>query len=267
MNDISGQLDREKTFHDKWSSEIDLNKINVETAMEGSTAPENRFFLKNIGNLENKYILDLGCGAGEASVYFAKQGAQCVASDYTPGMVKTAQNLAEMHKVKLEGKIINAEAIDFPDNVFDIVYASSILHHVNYSKTLLEIHRILKPNGLTCIAEPLKHNPLINIYRMIARKVRTEDERPLDIKVVDQIKTLFSEVKYDTFWFATLWILIRFFLIERINPNKERYWKKIIYEEPRLRRSYLQLEKLDTYFKKIPFFKRYGWVLAVIATK
>ncbi|WP_457670133.1 hypothetical protein [Thiolapillus sp.] len=56
-------------------------------------------------------------------------------------------------------------------------------------------------------------------------------------------------------------------MIERVSPNQERYWKKIIYDEPRLRNSYQRLERLDHYLKKIPLVERYAWNLAVVATK
>jgi hypothetical protein len=115
--------------------------------------------------------------------------------------------------------------------------------------------------------EPLRHNPIINIYRRIATEVRTSDEKPLSIFFVDRVKKLFPEVKYDTFWLASLWILLRFFLIERVNPNKERYWKKILYEESRLRHTYYRLELIDFYLKKIPLMKRLAWTLAIAAKK
>jgi hypothetical protein len=89
----------------------------------------------------------------------------------------------------------------------------------------------------------------------MATKVRTEDESPLNINVVDKLKKNFSSVQYDTFWFATLWIFIRFYLIEKVHPNDEPYWKKIISDEERIRSRYLRLEKFDRFFKKIPHEK------------
>ena len=38
----------------------------------------------------------------------------------------------------------------------------------------------------------------------------------------------FAEVRYECFWFFTLLIFMRFYLVEGVDPNKERYWKKII---------------------------------------
>jgi ubiquinone/menaquinone biosynthesis C-methylase UbiE len=157
--------------------------------------------------------------------------------------------------------------MDFPDNSFDIVYAANILHHVNPKIALQEMHRVVKPGGKVCFWDPLKHNPIINIYRQIAKDVRTDDEMPLDIGIVKDIQGLFSEVKYDTFWIISLWIFLQFYLIERVNPNQERYWKKIIYEEPRLRQLYYRLERLDRLVKKIPGMKQFAWNIAVVATK
>ncbi len=267
MSSFHKKLKREKVFHERWASTIDLAKIDVDAAFEGSTSPENRFILSNLGDLSGKYILDLGCGAGESSVYFARKRARCVACDYSTSMVEKAKLLAEQYGVNIKNRVVNAMELDFNNNTFDIVYASNILHHVDAKKCLHEIHRVLKPGGKACTWDPLRHNPLINIYRRIARQVRTKDEQALSIFFVNEFKTLFSRVKYDTFWIATLWIFLRFFLIERVNPNKERYWKKIIYEEVRLRRTYYRLEKLDYYLKKFPLMKCLSWNLAVVAEK
>ncbi|NJP08276.1 MAG: class I SAM-dependent methyltransferase [Leptolyngbyaceae cyanobacterium RU_5_1] len=261
-------LRKEQEFHDQWASIIDVAGIRVADYFEACTAPENRFILKQLGDIRGKYLLDLGCGAGENSVYFATQGARCVASDYSPGMVDIALQLADKHQVQIEGRVINAMAIDVPDNTFDIVYASNLLHHIpDPTVTIREMHRVLKPGGKVCFWDPLKHNPVINVYRRIATAVRTEDETPLDIEIVNFVRSQFSDTCYDTFWIATLWIFLRFYLIEKINPNDERYWKKIIFEHHRLAPTYSRLEKLDGLLKQLPGLKRMAWNLSVVATK
>jgi SAM-dependent methyltransferase len=261
-------LKKEQVFHDRWAAAIDVEGIRVSDYFEACTAPENRFILKHLGDVRGKYLLDLGCGAGENSVYFASRGANCVASDYSPGMVEVALKLAAANGVAVQGRVINAMSIDFPDNTFDIVYASNLLHHIPDPKlTLQEMHRVLKPGGVACFWDPLKHNPIINVYRRMATEVRTEDEQPLDIKIVDFIRSLFSQTLYDTFWLASLWIFLQFYLIEKVNPNEERYWKKIIIEQQRLEKAYLRLETIDNGLKKLPLMKRFAWNLAVVARK
>lgn len=261
-------LAKERKFHDIWASTIDIEGIRVVDYFESCTAPENRFILKQMGDLKDKHLLDLGCGAGENSVYFAKKEARCLATDYSSGMVDLAVNLAAKNSVKVEGKVMDAMALEFSDNTFDFVYASNLLHHLpNPRLTIREMHRVLKPGGKACFWDPLKHNPVINVYRRIATKVRTEDETPLDINIVNFVKFLYSETAYDTFWLATLWIFLKFYLIEKVDPNQERYWKKIIIEHQRLEPMYSRLEKLDIMLKKLPLMKRFAWNLAVVATK
>ncbi|MBW4639709.1 MAG: class I SAM-dependent methyltransferase [Gloeocapsa sp. UFS-A4-WI-NPMV-4B04] len=261
-------FDKEKRFHDQWASTIDVEGIKVKDYFEACTAPENRFILRQMGDIRGKRLLDLGCGAGENSVYFAKKGALCVASDYSPGMVEVALQLAAANNVKIQGRTMNAIALDCPDNTFDFVYASNLLHHLpDPHAAISEMHRVLKPGGKACFWEPLKHNPIINVYRRMATSVRTEDETPLDINIVHFVKSHFSQTTYDTFWLATLWIFLRFYLIEKVDPNKERYWKKIIIEQARLAPEYRRLEKLDVILKKLPLMKRFAWNIAVVATK
>ncbi|MBE9030803.1 class I SAM-dependent methyltransferase [filamentous cyanobacterium LEGE 11480] len=261
-------LQREQAFHDQWASTINLDEVPVEAYFEACTAPENRFILRQLGNVSGKSLLDLGCGAGENSVYFAQQGANCVASDYSPGMVDVALKLADQHGVAIAGRVINAMEIDYPDNSFDIVYAANLLHHIpDPLVTIQEIHRVLKPGGKMCFWDPLQHNPVINVYRRIATEVRTEDETPLHINLIKQVESRFSTTHADTFWIATLWIFLQFYLIERVNPNEERYWKKIILEANRLRPTYRRLEKVDRFLKKLPGMQRMAWNVAVVATK
>jgi ubiquinone/menaquinone biosynthesis C-methylase UbiE len=261
-------LRKEQQFHDRWAALIDVDGIQVADYFEACTAPENRFILQRLGDVQGKSLLDLGCGAGENSVYFALKGAHCLAADYSPGMVDVALKLAESNQVEITGKVINAMAIDLPDNTFDIVYASNLLHHIpDPIVAIKEMRRVLKPGGKACFWDPLRHNPVINVYRRIATKVRTEDEMPLDIGIVDAVRSQFTHTEFDTFWIATLWIFLRFYLVERVDPNQDRYWKKIIREHERLAVTYQRLERVDRGLKRVPLLKRFAWNLAVVATK
>ena len=261
-------LERERVFHDKWASLIDVDGINVRDYFEACTAPENRFIIDKLGDLQGRTMLDLGCGAGENSVYFALKGARCTATDYSAGMVEKALELAAANNVGIEGRTMDAMSLDAPDNTFDIIYAANLLHHLPDPEACIrEMHRVLKPGGKACFWDPLKHNPVINVYRRMASDVRTNDERPLHINIASSVKSIFSETMYETFWFSSLWVFLRFYLIERVDPNKERYWKKIIAEHQRLQPMYSRLERIDRMIKRSRLLERYGWNIAVVATK
>lgn len=261
-------LRREEEFHDQWADSIDIQEVKVDEFMTACTAPENRWILSQMGNIKGLRILELGCGAGEASVYFAKQGAHAVATDLSGGMLRVVEKLASLHGVHVETKKSSANEIDFPDNSFDIVYAANLLHHVDIEKCLIEVNRVLKKGGKFMSWDPLAHNPAINIYRKQAMDVRTEDEHPIRWKEIKLFKKHFKEVSYHCSWFFTLWIFIRFKFIEKIDPNKERYWKKIINEHQRLEKTYNRLERFDRIFLGIfPFFKAWCWNISFKCVK
>lgn len=262
-----GKLAREQDHHDRWAAAIDVDSIRVETAFEAVTAPENRFLLRHMGELRGARLLELGSGAGEGSVYFALKGARCTATDCSAGMLAVAERLAARYGVGIETRLADAEHLDFPANSFDLVYAANVLHHARPERVLAEMHRVLRPGGRACFWDPLKHNPLIKVYRLLATEVRSADERPLDIAILREVRERFRTVEHETFWSFTLWIFLRFFLVERVSPNQERYWKKILTDEARLRPAYSRLERLDHLVKRLPFIERYAWNLAVVATK
>lgn len=50
---------------------------------------------------------------------------------------------------------INKFPYPFPDNHFDEIYASHVLEHIdNFNKTITELYRILKPNGIMIVYAP-----------------------------------------------------------------------------------------------------------------
>lgn len=50
---------------------------------------------------------------------------------------------------------INTFPYPFPDNHFDEIYASHVLEHIdNFNKTITELYRILKPDGLMIVFAP-----------------------------------------------------------------------------------------------------------------
>lgn len=261
-------LKKEEIFHDGWANSINLDEVMVDEFFEACTAPENKMIMERLGDVKGKKILELGCGAGEASVYFAKKGAIVTATDISSGMLAVVDALARKYGVLVITKQCYSHTIPFRDEEFDIVYAANLLHHVDIESALKEIKRVLKTGGSFVAWDPLAHNILINIYRRKATSVRTSDEHPIKIGQLRLFKKYFTKIDYSATWFLTLWIFLKFYLIDKIDPNKERYWKKILINHKKLEKTYLRLEKLDkALLKFFPFLKRYCWNIIIFATK
>ena len=105
---------------------------------------------------------------------------------------------------KVELLVNNCEKTTFNNDKFDIVYGLGILHHLQFSKCINEISRILKPDGKLLFIEPLGTNPLINFYRLLTPKSRSRDEHPLIFKDFEIIKSNFRSVNIKYYGFLTL---------------------------------------------------------------
>lgn len=259
----------EEHFHDDWAASLDPADVMVDQSWQADTCPEHRWLWRQVGgDVRGKRVLDLGCGAGEAAVWFAKHGASVVASDLSGAFLDLVERVATLHGTRVETLKADADHLDLPDGSFDIVYAGNLLHHVDTDRTLDHIHRLLKPGGVALTWDPLAHNPVINLYRRMAAGVRTVDEHPLRMRDLSRFRARFSRVDHDCFWLATLWIFLRFYLIERVHPSKERYWKKIIAQHERYDAIYRRLDRIDRLVLRVcPFLGRYCWNVAVASRK
>ncbi len=256
----------EESFHDQWARSVSLSEIDVIGQFEKETTPEYSYAISMLGNFVGKRVLNLGCGIGEEAVYLAIKGANVVAIDISEGMLINTQRLACLYGVDKKIKYIqmSAEELIFSDNSFDLVLGCNILHHVNIEKTIVEVKKILKPKGIAVFVEPLIYNPIINVYRAIADKVRTDYEHPISYKDFLNIKKHFSSFHNKEFHLFTLLIFLWFFLGERIHPNKVRYWKKIIIQADKYKGIFKLLNKLDeTILMHFPFVRKYCWITVI----
>src|SRR6266567_7415705 len=116
-------------------------------------------------------------------------------------MVETALKLGQLYGVKLEGAVSIGESLSVPENSYDFVYLANVIHHVHDRASLFgQAHRALKPGGRFFSIDPIAYNPVINVYRAMATKVRTEDESPLTWSDLKFARTVFAEVQHREFW-------------------------------------------------------------------
>lgn len=228
MNKTKKQLVEEQ-FHDEYALTIDPKTINIYENFS-LAAQENRYARSIFTKVKGKKILDLGCGFGETAIYWAKKGAEVESVDISEESIKLAQRLAKKFKVTKNCRFqpMATENLRFPANYFDFVFGNGVLHHIDIPKSIKEVNRVLKKEGKAVFVEPLAYNPAIDVYRQIADKVRTPTERPLTFAVINKMKKYFPNVKHTEFHFFTLLMFVWFFLIDRVNPNRERYWRKIL---------------------------------------
>ena len=260
--------DREAAFHDAWASDTKLSDILVRECFEAPTALENQFILHRMGDLRGKKLLDIGAGLGESSVYFALQGADVTTVDISPQMVETALKLGAQFGVKLQGLVSGGEALNLPEAAYDIIYIANTIHHVQDRALLfVQMNRALKPGGRFFSYDPLAYNPAINVYRRMASEVRTPDESPLTTTDLALAKKYFRNVRHREFWISSLLLFVKYYLKDRVNPNADRYWKRILRETPQTLRWWMPLRTLDTLLTRIPLLRWLAWNMVMWGEK
>lgn len=267
-NSSKDYLNREKEIHDTWALENDYKLFDPASFEKGLSLPEFNWLFKDI-DFKNKKILDIGCGLGESSIFFAKKGAIVSAIDISEGVINKAKYKAAEENVEIKFFITNGEDLSlFEDESFDFVYAANLLHHLEIKEIIDEIRLKLNKGGSFFSWDPIAYNPVINIYRRMAMGVRTVDEHPLTRHDINFICKRFSNSEIQFFWLTGLFIFLKFFIIDFSNPSKTRYWKKIVEEEDKYS-SFLKIcHRCDQIlFKILPFLKYLTWNVAIRVTK
>jgi len=121
-----------------------------------------------LGGSRGRRALELGCGYGGELAYLTGEGAGVVGIDLSPRRLGTARSNAPRAAVLLA----DAERLPFSDGVFSLVYANSVLLHLDRGRTLAEIERVLEPNGTAVFFEPLDRHPALRVYRAIFTRRR-----------------------------------------------------------------------------------------------
>jgi SAM-dependent methyltransferase len=120
-------------------------------AAENETSLMNAYYerpamLALAGEVTGRRILDAGCGAGPLSAALRERGAIVTGVDASADILDLARRRlgpdADLRVADL------AEPLPFPDDAFDDVVSSLVLHYLqDWGPTLAEVRRVLVPGG------------------------------------------------------------------------------------------------------------------------
>ena len=101
---------------------------------------------------ETRRVLDLGCGGGRHCVYLAKSGFGVIGVDVSESKLKMARKWIQKEKLTNVAFVRGTwNNLPFGNCHFDVVVSVDAIHHAVkavITKTIDEIHRVLKKNGL-----------------------------------------------------------------------------------------------------------------------
>lgn len=100
-------------------------------------------------------LLDLGCGTGWTSIFFAKAGYDVVGVDICEDMILEARKKKESEGVKnLKFIVSDYEHMNFNQEFDGAIFFDSLHHSVNEEEAIFYVQRALKPNGICVASEP-----------------------------------------------------------------------------------------------------------------
>lgn len=97
-------------------------------------------------------VLEIGCGNGRDSIFFAQNSLRAVGVDVSEVAVRLAKKNTECLRVKnVKFRVADAEKLPFAAARFFAVYSIAVLHSTNLRKSIGEVVRVLKPGGIAVL--------------------------------------------------------------------------------------------------------------------
>ncbi len=133
-------------FHDTFSFRGQWRELRQRTATLARIQP-------------GEQVLDVGCGTGTLAIEVqSRVGTAGRVAGVDPGtqQIARARAKAARRHVPIEFQIGVIEQLPFPDQTFDVVLSTLMMHHLPASlksQGLAEIVRVLKPGGRLVIAD------------------------------------------------------------------------------------------------------------------
>lgn len=114
-----------------------------------------------IGGLENKNVLEVGCGNGTQSLYIYEnyQPASMTGIDINAHNIELAHSINGSHH-NLEFMVDDAQQLEkVPDDSVDVLLCiESAFHYPEKHRFMQEVHRVVKPGGKFLIADILSRS-------------------------------------------------------------------------------------------------------------
>lgn len=109
-----------------------------------------------IGPVDGRRVLDLGCGAGAASIALARRGARVIAVESSTARLAQARAAAEIAEVRIEFHHSDLADLAFvrADTVDLVVAVYSLSGIQDLGRVFRQVHRVLTPGSALLLSLP-----------------------------------------------------------------------------------------------------------------
>jgi len=129
-------------------------------------------------SLDNKHILELGCGYADFTRDIAISGTGRSITALEVDEIAHAKNLQITDLPNVTFALAGAQKIPLEDDSVDVVFMFKSLHHVPedlMEVSMHEIRRVLKPGGLAYISEPIFSGDFNEVLRLFHNEEKVRE--------------------------------------------------------------------------------------------
>jgi ubiquinone/menaquinone biosynthesis C-methylase UbiE len=139
-------IKRDESYYTHWTRGDVRNQIQLAFRSHYTLFRE---LMRNKNFNNGKKVLEVGCGRGSISCYFADSGYKCTLLDISPKAIEVAKEIYKRNKLKAEFIVGDALDLPFESGSFDVVVSIGLLEHFQkIDKLLSEQIRILRKGGI-----------------------------------------------------------------------------------------------------------------------
>lgn len=138
---------RKETHYNHWTNGQPVNQIQFAFYNHWLTF---KSIIENSKKFNGgKKVLEVGAGRGSLSAFFSQNGYSTTLLDSSKEILKIAKTIFDKNQLKAEYILGDANAIEFGDETFDIVFSIGLLEHFDdVSKPISEQLRVLSKGGI-----------------------------------------------------------------------------------------------------------------------
>ena len=200
-----GRLQKEARFQD----EVMLR------ALSGERGLRDRFYFINaeaylkytslLEGLVGRRVVVVGCSDGGVTP-LARQKAFVEGIDISAVSINMLRVAIEKEGLTqyATARVMNAEALEYPDASIDVISCSGVLHHLDTDRALKSWARCLKDDGCVVLFEPLALHPVAAFFRWLTPGMRTPDEHPLRARDFKLMQRYFARMELSYYGLTTV---------------------------------------------------------------
>jgi SAM-dependent methyltransferase len=189
----------DERIREQWES----NAEAFSDLIGGRGTPHHRKILnpcveKLLGDVQDKKLLDAGCGEGYLTRYYAKKGAIVTGIDLSHRLIEASEQLTDDDSI--DYRVDNVCYIEsIPNDEFDIVLSNLVLLNIPcLDDAFNEFHRVLRVGGILVFS--IVH-PAFNFYGPGSWEMGEKNsETSRRVGLFFKVDRYFNEEEYQRYW-------------------------------------------------------------------